>query len=550
MIKKLNLFILLIFLIMFFYSISTASTAAYYQPDNYRKSLLEIRDVERSLNELNNNLLKAKSEFKIIPESDIETRLEKLNNLYQKQLQAYQNKEDQQVVDLAKKIINSSNQIKLKTIESKPAQMRGFWLDSGTYAKMGGRAGVQNFLDRAAASEFNVIFPETFYKGLSIIPDNNLFTQDPRFSSWEGDPLEILVEEAKKRNMEVHPWVWVFNENTSGKPGRILTENPDWANKNRKGEIVSYHNSSWLSPARNDVKNFLQRRYIYLVQNYDLDGINLDYIRFPEEYRGSFGYDQATVDKFKEEYNLDPFEIESGSSNFALWNKYRENLITEMVKETSEKLKEIDPELLISADVIPGREEARFRALQNWSLWLENGYLDFVLPMTYTENLFSELSSWIKEDRQLISKPLYAGISVFKLTSDQVIQQIEEINQINPNGLSLFAAAHLTEKDFQELAQGVFSTPAVLPHRDKEKSLKEIQDFILKRLKIIKESGKIENTDLIKIRSYLSRIIENKSKGELNFNSFIKNNNLNLSTEAEKVLKADFNYLQAILRLY
>ncbi|TDO71330.1 uncharacterized lipoprotein YddW (UPF0748 family) [Halanaerobium saccharolyticum] len=545
--NKIYLLILLIFSMVIFYSFSTA---AYYQPDDYRKSLLEIRDVERSLNEVKNNLLKAESQFRIIAESDIESRLEKLNALYQQQLKAYQNKEDQQVVDLAAKIINNANQISLKTIESKPVQMRAFWLDSGTYAKIGGRAGVQDFLDRAAAANFNVIFPETFYKGLSIIPDNNLFTQDPRFSSWEGDPLTILIEEAKKRNMEVHPWVWVFNENTSGNPGRILTENPGWANKNREGEIVSYHNSTWLSPARSDVKNFLQQRYIYLVKNYDLDGLNLDYIRFPEEYRGSFGYDQASVDKFKDEYGIDPFEIKSGSSDFALWNKYRENLITEMVKETSEKLKAVDPELLISADVIPGREEARFRALQNWSLWLEEGYLDFVLPMTYTENLFSELSSWIKEDRQQISKPMYAGISVFKLTSDQLIQQIKKINNINPNGLSLFAAAHLTDKDYQILAQGVFSTPAVLPHRDKEKSLKEIQDFILKRLNIIKGAGKIGNRDLIKIRHYLSQIIENNSKEELKFNSFLKNNNLNLSAEVEKIIKADFNYLKTILRLY
>ncbi|MFW5736807.1 MAG: glycoside hydrolase family 10 protein, partial [Halanaerobium sp.] len=232
-------------------------------------------------------------------------------------------------------------------------------------------------------------------------------------------------------------WVWVFNENTAGSPGRILTENPDWANKNKKGEIVSYHNSTWLSPARKDVRDYLQERYVYLVENYDLDGLNLDYIRFPEEYRGSFGYDSVSVEKFKEEFELDPFEIKSGSSEFAIWNQYREDLITKMVRETSQKLKAAEPDLLISADVIPGREEARYRALQNWSYWLQESYIDFVLPMTYTENLFSELSRWVKEDRDEIAGPLYAGISVFKLSPEQVISQIEEINQINPNGLSL-----------------------------------------------------------------------------------------------------------------
>ena len=547
MIKKFSLISLLIVLILIF---SSLNTAAYYQPEDYRKSLLDIRDAERAVNQLNQSLERAEAEFRIIEKADIKSSLKKINNLYQQQLQAYENNNDQQVTKLAEKIINNSNQISLQSIESKPVQLRGFWLDSGTFAKTGGRAGLQKMLDLAKKANLNVVFPETFYKGLSIIPDNDLFTQDPRFSEWDGDPLRILIEEAKTRDIEVHPWVWVFNENTSGKPGRILEKNPEWANKNIKGEIVSYHNSTWLSPAREDVKEFLQKRYAYLVENYEFEGINLDYIRFPEEYRGSFGYDKKSVEKFKAEYGKDPFEISSGSSDFSLWNQYRENLVTEMVKETSEKLRRIDPDLIISADVIPGREEARYRALQNWELWLQKDYLDFVLPMTYTENLFSELSRWIKEDRKIIDQPLYAGISVFKLTPEQVIDQIEEVNRINPNGLSLFAAAHLTEADYQTLAQGVFALPARLPHRNKEESLKEMQDFILKRLNIIKEADKIENADLIKIRAYLNKIIKEKSTIESDFNNFIENNNLKLPEEVAKVLKADFNYLESIIRLY
>jgi len=547
MIKKSVLLVILIFLMVFIYSLSSA---AYFQPDDYRSSLLKIRSAERSLNKLEQNLTEAESNFKIIADETIESRLEDLEEFYQQLQQAYRNGNDSQVEQLAARIVTAAGQISLQAAESKPLQLRAFWLDSGTFAAAGGRRGVQKLLNSAAEANFNLIFPETFYKGISVIPDNELFTQDPRFKSWKEDPLQVLIEEAAARNIEVHPWVWVFNENTSGSPGRILTEHPDWANKNKKGELVSYHNSTWLSPAREDVKNYLQQRYIYLVENYKLAGINLDYIRFPEEYIGSFGYDEKSVEKFRAEHQLDPFEIKSGSPEFSLWNQYRENLITEMVKETSKKLREIDPDLLISADVIPGREEARYRALQNWELWLQKGYLDFVLPMTYTENLFSELSSWIKEDREQISKALYAGISVFKLSSEQVIEQIKEINRINPNGLSLFAAAHLTDNDYQTLGQGVFSVPAQLPHRNKEESLSKMQDFILKRLNIIKEAEKIENADLIKIRAYLNQIIKESLTAEVDFSTFIKNNSLNINAEAAEVLKADFNYLKAILRLY
>jgi uncharacterized lipoprotein YddW (UPF0748 family) len=547
MIKKSLFIILFIISLVCLYSFNSA---AYFEPEAYRRSLLEIRAVERSLNNLDERLTAAESNFRIIADRKIENKMKELAQLYQDQQLAYQAGNDPKVESLAGEIIKKSNQISLQTTESKPIQMRAFWLDSGTLARTDGRKGVEKLLDSAAAANFNLIFPETFYKGISLIPDNELFTQDPRFKSWQEDPLQVLIEEASKRNMEVHPWVWVFNENTAGSPGRILTEYPEWANKNIKGEVVSYHNSTWLSPARDDVRDYLQQRYIYLVENYELDGINLDYIRFPEEYRGSFGYDQLSVQKFKEKYELDPFQIKSGSSEFSLWNQYRENLVTEMVRETTEKLRRIDPGLLISADVIPGRDEARYRALQNWSYWLREGYLDFVLPMTYTENLFSELSSWIEEDRAQISDPLYAGVSVFKLTSDQMINQIEEINQINPNGLSLFAAAHLTESDYQTLTQGVFSTPALLPHRNKKESLNLMQDFILKRLTIIKEAEAINNQDLIKIRTYLNQSIKADLKETNDFSEFLKLNDLNLSEKVKTVLAADFAYLRDIIRLY
>lgn len=545
--KKINIIISVIISIVFLYSLSSA---AYFEPQEYRSSLLEIRDAERALNNLNEKITEAESDFRIIDLEEIESNIEELDNLYQQQLQAYQQKKDRTVKEIELEITNRADQIRMKIIESKPVQLRAFWLDNGAFASLNGRTGVQKLLDAAQKANFNLIFPETFYKGKTVIPDNELFHQDSQFSSWEGDPLQILIEEAKKREIEIHPWVWVFNENTSGSPGRILSENPEWANQDKEGNIVSYHNSTWLSPAREDVKEFLQQRYLYLVENYDIQGINLDYIRFPEEYRGSFGYDKSTVERFKEDYGIDPFEIKSSSSNFSLWNEYRENLVTEMVKETAKKLKNADPDLLISADVIPGRDEARYRALQNWSFWLKEDYLDFVVPMTYTENLFSELGRWIKEDRKVINKALYPGISVFKLTPDQMLDQLQEVNKINPNGASLFAAAHLKAKDFHSLSQGIYSHKAVLPYKDKSASLRSIQKLILKRLDLIKEKEQIENSSVIKIRVYLNNLAQVNSEVENDFEQFINKNNIELSENVKRVLKADFNYLFDLKRLY
>lgn len=566
--KKVQSKFILITVILLVFMVSIDSDAYFKTPDP-RPSLLEIRDAERSLRKAEKAVKETEQNFDLVDQQKLRSSMKEIHDIYLQMKEAYQENDDQLTVINAKKIRELSKELELMTVESKPVQFRAFWLDSRTLSQQKNRKDIAEFLDRAKRANFNVIIPEVFFKGLSIIPDNNYFKQDPRFEDWEEDPLQILIEEAHKREIEVHAWVWVFNENTHGKPGRLLTENPEWANINKAGEIVTYHNSTWLSPAREDVKKYLQKRYQYLVGNYNLDGINLDYIRFPEEYRGSFGFDDNTLKLFSEKTGFNVLDIENNSRAQSEWNKFREDLITEMVEETSEILRRENPDILISADVIPGTNEARYRAMQNWKLWLDKGYLDFVLPMTYTTNLFSELRNWVKNDRTAVDSAIYPGISVFKLSQQQMLEQIKEMNQINPNGLSLFAAAHLTEEDYEVLEKGHFKEKALIPYQN-DKAAAVVKEMISKRIRLIESSGNISSDTAEEIMDYLEKydknyaynlvdnfLKENNQQAE-NINPIIKDDLTKhlqksdsfISENVSKVLVEDFTYLYEILDLY
>ncbi|MFW6280589.1 MAG: glycoside hydrolase family 10 protein [Halanaerobium sp.] len=537
-IKKYLTLILLLFLLVLF----SINSAAYFKTDHPRSSLLKIRDAERALREAESAHKNIEEEFRLVDRENIAETMKKLETRYEEMTNAYQLIDDELTVTRADEVIEISKKVKLMTLETKPVQFRAFWLDSRTLSQTKDRKDIAEFLDRVKESNFNAIIPEVFFKGLSIIPDNNYFKQDPRFKSWKEDPLQVLIEEAHKRGIEVHAWVWVFNENTHGEKGRLLKENPDWANKDKDGNIVTYHNSSWLSPSRPDVRRYLQKRYQYLAENYNLDGINLDYIRFPEEYRGSFGFDEYTIKLFSEKTGFDRVDIENNNEAQNEWNKFREELITEMVKETSAILRKENPDILISADVIPGINEARYRAMQNWKLWLDEEYLDFVLPMTYTTNLFSELQNWVKNDRSALDKPIYPGISVFKLSQQQLLSQIVEIDKINPNGLSLFAAAHLTEQDFKVLKDGYFKGEAVLAHQDKEKAVNLIKEMIYERIEFIQSSGEIDSHTASVINDYLEDFDKKYSLSLIE--NYLKENNQQ-ARNIEFIIKDDFNnYLQ------
>ncbi|RCW47770.1 uncharacterized lipoprotein YddW (UPF0748 family) [Halanaerobium sp. MA284_MarDTE_T2] len=528
---------LIIIFTIIFLVVNSIPTAAVFKPEQMRQVLMKIREAEREISRAEREINKAELEFKLYNEEQAEYFLSESKQYLQKAVELYENNRDAEVEAAAVRAVEMADRAKLQTLESYPVQFRAFWLDNGTIAAAGGREGIAELLNMAEMANFNAVLPEVFFKGKTIIPDNELFIQDERFKNWTEDPLKIIIEEAKKRNMEVHAWVWVFNENTHGKPGIILQEHPSWATRDKSGNIVTYHNSSWLSPSRKDVRTFLIKRYAYLAENYDLAGINLDYIRFPEEYRASYGFDENTAALFEETTGINPFEIKSGSSQSAEWNKFRESLITQMVKKTSAVLKNIKPGLIISADVIPGREEARYRALQDWSLWLKEGYLDFVLPMTYTENLFSELSQWIQEDTKELDYPIYPGISVFKLSPYQVIEQVDEINNLNRTGLSLFAAAHLTKEHYYMLGEGPFRKKALLPYRNSSEAEKMIFAVIKERIKLIlKESGAENESDLL---DNLSGNLDT----EKDFLNYLEK--LNISKDIEK-LKTDYRYLQEL----
>ncbi|MFW6269045.1 MAG: glycoside hydrolase family 10 protein [Bacillota bacterium] len=528
---KLNYWVIIIGVSL--WALSLTAVAA-----DVRPVLLKIRRAERTVNKAETQIKQAESEFRFFDSDLVYSSLKEAIDYLEKAEKNYEKEKDEAAVEYSKKAVDQAEKTILRTSPSLPVQVRGMWLDSKTIAAAGDREGLQNLMEKIQEAGFNLILPEVFYKGMTVIPDNELFVQDTKFSSWEEDPLQIIIEEAEKRDLQVHAWVWVFNENTHGQPGIILKNHPDWANKDKKGNIVTYHNSSWLSPASEEVRDFLVERYLYLVDNYDLDGVNLDYIRFPEEYRASYGFDEHTVSSFQEKYDIDPFEIESGSSEAEKWNKFREELITEMVSYTSKKLKNKDPQIIISADVIPGREEAKYRALQNWDLWLNKGYVDFVLPMTYTENLFDELSGWLKEENQNINHYFFPGISIFKITPEQMVNQILKINNINPEGLSLFAAAHLKQEHYNRLAEGPFREKAVIPYSSEDEAKRLIRARINKKIKMLVENNIMD----AEVGDKLEKIMANKEERISLLNELEEDG----KQKAVDILKFEVDYLDKI----
>ena len=100
------------------------------------------------------------------------------------------------------------------------------------------------------------------------------------------------------------------------------------------------------------------------------------------------------------------------------WKKFRQNAVSNLVYDTYKTIQESGKEISLSAAVKPNLVEARNRWNQDWGSWVQDGYIDFVVPMNY----FKEIRHF-NNSVQIMKSNLYAD------DMDRIIMGISTYNQ-------------------------------------------------------------------------------------------------------------------------
>ena len=317
-------------------------------------------------------------------------------------------------------------------------------------------------LDKLKDSGFNNVFLETYYHGKTIFPSKtmNKYGFTVQNELFEGiDPLRIWVDEAHKRGIKIHTWFqsfYVGNKNPNLTQTSILAQHPEWGNKTKKCAncygatmSVSEHNGYFLDPANPNVQEFLLELLSEIITDYSPDGINLDYIRYPNSNprndMGAWGFSEYARNDFKSMYGKDPAELTISDALWYDWNVYRRNIITNFVKKAGELGKE--SKTYVSAVIFPDIASALATKQQDWRSWSYNNYIDGFTPLFLTYD--SKMLASMMNDVMSIKSPeteLYAGLFVTFMggSSEDLIRQIFETRKMNANGVILFDYAHTT----------------------------------------------------------------------------------------------------------
>jgi uncharacterized lipoprotein YddW (UPF0748 family) len=208
-----------------------------------------------------------------------------------------------------------------------------------------------------------------------------------------------------------------------------------------------------------------------MVTEYDVDGLHLDYIRYPISLPidVSFSYSDHARAAFEAEHGADPYDLTMDDALWETWNEWRRTQVTSFVTDAHAMVRDAGDGLVLSAAVFPDRFDAEVRKLQDWAGWSQAGVIDVLAGMSFggsPERNAVDTTTMLDatSDATLVVTGIYSPFSA--LPPDTMLEQIDAVRAADAHGVALFAYNQLTSRQAAAAAAGSFREPAVSPDTD------------------------------------------------------------------------------------
>ena len=287
------------------------------------------------------------------------------------------------------------------------SELRAFWVDAfgeGIFNE----TEITKLVAATKAANLNALVVQVGRRGDCFCNRASMPRTQAGISPRPYDPLDSLITKAHAAGIQVHAWIittaiWnsltppldpnhVFNLHGPTKTGA-----DDWIMRRYDG--ANRAGADYLlDPGHPDAAEYMVRMYTSVAANYDIDGLNFDRVRYPDQnlttsFPGvsQWGYNPVAVARFQQLTG----RVDVPTPDDAQRMQWRRDQITGVVRKVYAEAYAIKPHLAISADTItygygpvsvPGGWEGTrtYReVLQDWRGWMEEGILDINIPMNY-----------------------------------------------------------------------------------------------------------------------------------------------------------------------
>ena len=231
-----------------------------------------------------------------------------------------------------------------------------------------------NILDQLQQTNINTVLLQARVRATTIFPSSRE-PWDACLSGKSGvspgyDALQFAIDECHKRGMQCHAWIVTIPVGKWNNYGckQLRQKYPKL--------IVKIGDEGYMNPEKNETGDYLAQFCREVTRRYDVDGIHLDYIRYPETWKLKVSRQQG-----------------------------RQN-ITNIVRKIHQAVKAEKPWVMLSCSPIgkfddlsrykSGGWNANTTVCQDAQGWLRDGLMDALFPMMYFQgnNFFPFAINW------------------------------------------------------------------------------------------------------------------------------------------------------------
>jgi uncharacterized lipoprotein YddW (UPF0748 family) len=361
------------------------------------------------------------------------------------------------------------------------AEVRALWVVRTTLTSP---TAIAAMVSAAKAGGFNTLLVQIRGRGDAYFQHG----VEPRPPSLDAqpafDPLATTIERAHDAGLQVHAWINVnliagANDLPSAR-GHIVYRHPEWLMVPRAlapdlaridprspeylGRLARYVRSQsgelegiYVSPVSAGAADYTTSVVRDIAERYAIDGVHLDYIRYPRE---DFDYSRDAVAAFRASLDADltaaerrRYDARAAAGEPMIytaafperWRTFRAARLTALVTSLRHTLKIVKPAAVMSVAVVPDAQEAATHRLQDWRHWLDRGLVDVVCPMAYTTDA-SVFAAQIASARRIAgAHPLWAGIGAYRLSRDQIVDNVQTARRLGVGGIILFSYDSLAD---------------------------------------------------------------------------------------------------------
>lgn len=360
-----------------------------------------------------------------------------------------------------------------------PAQTRALWV---TRTTLQSPEAIRQMVAAAQAGGFNTLLVQVRGRGdayfnSTLEPRANELLANPSF-----DPLATVLDQAHAAGMQVHAWVAVNLVSSAAtlpaSRDHVIYRAPEWLMVPRElaapirkvdlrspayiGQLARWtreHSSTveglYTSPVHPAAQDHTAAVIAEIAAKYPIDGIHLDYVRFPNE---AFDYSPAAIEQFKSAILPDLTEKERKEAAIrepldpaaypnlfpGRWNDFRRERLTTLVIKIRTAVKTARPSVIVSAAVVPDAQTAFDSRLQDWRGWIEQSLLDVICPMAYTTDAEVFAKQIASAKAYAGSRPIWAGIGAYQMTPAETLAHIAAAHRLGAAGVILFSYDALT----------------------------------------------------------------------------------------------------------